>query len=120
MSTPKKNLLFIFKSTPYGGMASQEAFDAIVSATIFEQNASALFIDDGVFQLIKGQQPSFRASQAKQLSSLPFYDLEKVYACKRSVQARDIKTQNFCLDAELLSQEQIFDLIHCQDHILSF
>ena len=53
MST--KNFLFVNRKAPYGTVYALEALEVVLISAAFEQNVSLAFIDDGVYQITKGQ-----------------------------------------------------------------
>jgi tRNA 2-thiouridine synthesizing protein C len=79
-------------------------------------------MDDGVYQLVKGQQtqgigiknfsPAFRALEG--------YDVEKLYVDDESMTQRGLKSQDLLVPVEVLSSAQLGQLMAEQDVILSF
>ncbi len=53
--TPSKKLLFISRHAPYGSSLARDALDAVLASSAYDQQLSLLFMDDGVFQLLKNQ-----------------------------------------------------------------
>lgn len=51
----KKSFLFIFANSPHSNLNAKEGMDFAFSCAAFEQDVDALFINDGIFQLIKNQ-----------------------------------------------------------------
>ncbi|MFT7221725.1 MAG: tRNA 2-thiouridine synthesizing protein C [Candidatus Azotimanducaceae bacterium] len=49
-------LLFVFSQPPHGRINAQEGFDALLMGSAFAE-CSALFIGEGVLQLVNHQQP---------------------------------------------------------------
>jgi len=50
------HILFVMTQAPYGNSLAKESLDALLASGVFEQEVSALFTGDGVWQLIKDQQ----------------------------------------------------------------
>ena len=52
-------LAFLFRTAPHGNAISREGLDALLSATAFcdEEEIGVFFIDDGVLNLLDGQNP---------------------------------------------------------------
>jgi tRNA 2-thiouridine synthesizing protein C len=79
-------------------------------------------MDDGVFQINKGQDtagvemknfsPTYRA--------LEMYDVEKLFVEKESLDARGLTEDDLLVPVEVMTSEQIRDLMEDQDVILSF
>ena len=80
-----------------------------------------MFIDDGVFQLKKGQDtkginmknfsPTFRALEG--------YDVEKLYVEKESLEARGLSEDDLVVDVEILSTEELSKIMAAQDVVIS-
>ena len=52
-----KSLGVINSTAPYGVSNGQESLDLALAAANFGQDVTLFFVDDGVFQLLKSQQP---------------------------------------------------------------
>ena len=52
-------LAFLFRTAPHGNAISREGLDALLAATAFcdEEEIGVFFIDDGVLNLLDGQNP---------------------------------------------------------------
>jgi len=70
MSDTKK-FLYVNRKAPYGTIYALESLEVVLIGAAFEQDVALAFLDDGVFQLTKGQKtdgigvknfsPTFRA-----------------------------------------------------------
>ena len=49
-------LTYVFRSAPHGSSSGREGVDALLAASAYCEDISVLFIGDGVYQLIAGQQ----------------------------------------------------------------
>lgn len=61
-----KSLLIISRQAPWSGPGAREALDIALAGGAFDLPIGMLFLDDGVFQLSKAQQPG--ALQQKTLA----------------------------------------------------
>ena len=52
-----KSLLIVSRQAPWAGPAAREALDIALAGGAFDLPIGLLFLDDGVFQLVAGQQP---------------------------------------------------------------
>jgi tRNA 2-thiouridine synthesizing protein C len=92
---PKK-LLYVNRRAPYGTVYALESLEVVLIGAAFEQEVAVAFIDDGVFQLMQGQDtegtgmknfsPAYRA--------LGDYDVTRLYVEKESLEARGIDLSN--------------------------
>jgi len=62
-----KSLLIISRQAPWNGPSAREALDIALAGGAFDLPLGMLFLDDGVFQLAPGQQPT--AVQQKNLAA---------------------------------------------------
>lgn len=118
-----KKILFVSRHAPYGSSIAREALDAVLAAAVYDQDLSLLFMDDGVFQLLKGQEAAQIAqkSLSSSLPALPLYGVEKIYVHCESLEMRAITPADLVLDCiQLLSNQEVTLLFHEQDQILSF
>lgn len=116
-----KSLLFVCRHAPYGNSLAREALEAILAAGSFEQNVSVLFMDDGVLQLITGQQPDAieQKNHESMLNALPMYDVERLYADTDAL-ARYKLGDSLRDGVTTVSNSDIQQLFQQHDHILSF
>ena len=91
MSTIKK-FMYINRTAPYGSIYALEGLEVALIGAAFDQDVSMAFVDDGVFQLKKGQDTS--TSDMKNFSpayrALGDYDITRLYVEKESLQARGL------------------------------
>jgi len=90
--------------------------------TAFEQQLSVLFMDDGVFPLLKDQNsdeiglknfsPTYKA--------LSLYGVENVYVDKESLKERAISLDDLVISVEPKSTEEIAHIMEQQDIIFNF
>ena len=52
----RKNLTFISRRSPYGSGYAKACLDMVLSAAVFDQHVTLVFMDDGVLQLQPNQQ----------------------------------------------------------------
>ncbi len=119
----QKKLLFISRHAPYGNPLAREALDAALTAAVYEQEVHILFMDDGVFQLLKDQNGKNIAQKnlSAIVSALPFYDIENVYVHRESLEQRRIALDELAIESlTVLNNHQVAELMGQQTHILSF
>lgn len=117
-----KKFMFINRKAPYGTIYALESLEVVLIATTFDQDVSLVFMDDGVYELIKGQQtkdiglknfsPSYRALEG--------YDVEKLYVDQDSLKHRGLTENDLLVPVEVLNAEQLAELMAQQDVVLSF
>ena len=50
-----KKFMYVNRKAPYGTIYAWESLEVVLIGAAFEQDVSLAFIDDGVYQLTKGQ-----------------------------------------------------------------
>ncbi|WP_421863000.1 sulfurtransferase complex subunit TusC [Motiliproteus sp.] len=116
------DLLLVLRHAPYSGLNAREGLDAALTAAAFEAPLSLLFVGDGVYQLLREQQPTQLPAKdlSKTLPALAMYDIERLYVAAHDLQLRGIKPEQLVVEVELLDDEQAAQLFHQHRHILSF
>ncbi|NMM10976.1 MAG: sulfurtransferase complex subunit TusC [Polaromonas sp.] len=117
-----KKFMFVNRKAPYGTIYALESLEVVLITATFDQDVSLVFIDDGVYELLKGQQtqgigvknfsPSYRA--------LDGYDVEKLYVDQASLDQRGLTEKDLLVPVEVLTVQQMGQLMQQQDVILSF
>lgn len=118
----KKSVLILNRTGPYGSTKPREALDVALTCSIFEMPVSLLFLDDGVLQLLKNQNPeALRQKNLESiLSSLPMYDIEKLYVSEEALMIHALAEENLSLPVTVINSEQMADLINNHDTVLTF
>lgn len=83
-------LAFVFHHAPFGSSQSREGLDALLAATAFcnEDEIAVFFLDDGIFNLLEGQQADLILQKdfIRTFKLLDLYDIEHRYVCQQSWQ----------------------------------
>lgn len=117
-----KKFMFVNRKAPYGTIYALESLEVVLIAATFDQDVSLAFVDDGVYQLVKGQDtkaigvknfsPSYRALEG--------YDVEKLYVERESLASRGLSEDDLLVPAEVLGSAEMAALMAEQDVVLSF
>lgn len=117
-----KKFLYVNRKAPYGTIYALESLEVVLIAAAFDQDVSLAFLDDGVYQIVKGQHtkgldvknfsPTYRALEG--------YDIEKLFVEKESMEARGLKESDFIVPVKVMNAQEMADLMLSQDVILSF
>ena len=118
----RTSIALVNKTAPYGQANGQESLDLALAAGSFGQDLSLFFIEDGVFQLLAKQAPSCIEAKnySKTFAALEFYDIEHIYVCGDSLQARKLEPKDLCIELEVLSKKDLQQRLSEHQHILSF
>ncbi len=117
-----KKFMFVNRKAPYGTIYALEALEVVLISAAFDQDVSLAFLDDGVYQLLKGQQT--KALEVKNFSptyrALEGYDVEKLYVERESLEARGIDESQLLVPVQVVSASEMADLMEQQDIIIGF
>ena len=120
-STAKK-FMFVNRTAPYGTIYALESLEVVLISAAFDQDVSLAFVDDGVWQLKRGQQT--KGIETKNFSptyrALEGYDVEKLYVERESLEARGLAEEDLIVDVTVLSSAELGKLMDEQDVVLSF
>lgn len=117
-----KKFLYVNRRAPYGTIYALESLEVVLISAAFEQDVSLAFIDDGVYEIVKGQDT--KASEMKNFSptyrALEGYDIEKLYVEKESLAERGLSEADLLVPVKVLSRGEMADLMESNDVVLSF
>lgn len=92
MSEIVKQFLYLNRRAPYGTIYAWESLEVVLIGAAFDQDVSLAFLDDGVYQLVKGQSTTgigmknFSATYA----ALGDYEVKKIYVESESLEERGL------------------------------
>jgi tRNA 2-thiouridine synthesizing protein C len=117
-----KKFMFVNRTAPYGSVYALESLEVVLISAAFDQDVSLVFLEDGVFQLRKGQQT--KGIETKNFSlayrALADYDVEKLYVEQESLATRGLTTADLIVDVTVLTSRELGALMDEQDIVLSF
>jgi tRNA 2-thiouridine synthesizing protein C len=116
-------ILIVSRHSPYGSSLAREALDVLLATSTYDQDLSVLFMDDGVFQLLKDQQSYLieQKSFSAMLAVLPLYGIDNIFIHAESLDKRKIKISDLAIDdPKLINNKQVGELFELQDQLLSF
>jgi tRNA 2-thiouridine synthesizing protein C len=117
-----KRFMFVNRKAPYGTIYALEGLEVVLISAAFDQDVSLAFLDDGVYQLLKGQQT--KGLEVKNFSptyrALEGYDIEKLYVERESLEARGIREDQLLVPVQVVSAQQMAQLMEDQDVVIGF
>ena len=118
----RKKFMFVNRTAPYGSVYALESLEVVLITAAFDQDVSLVFVEDGVYQLKRGQQT--KGIETKNFSpayrALEGYDVEKLYVEAESLAARGLTAADLLVDVTVLSSPELGALMAEQDVVLSF
>lgn len=120
-SASKSSITFISRSAPYGRNKANLCLDMALASAVFEQDVSYVFMDDGVYQLLKGQDGTAIDTKTlgNALETLSLYGVENVFADQQSLAQRDIDAQELLPGLQLIDSEAVAELIEKSDTVFN-
>ena len=116
-----KKIMVVNRKAPYGTVYALESLEVVLISAAFEQDVSLVFVDDGVYQLKKGQQT--KGIETKNFSptyrALDGYDVEKLYVERESLEARGLTEGDLIVDVTVLGAAELGALMDEQDVVVS-
>ena len=87
-----KKFMYINRKAPYGTIYAWESLEVVLIGAAFDQKVSLAFVDDGVYQLMKGQDTTEVGIKnfSPTYAALGDYDVNKIYIEKESLEARGL------------------------------
>lgn len=117
-----RRFMIVNRKAPYGTVYALESLEVVLIGAAFDQQMSLVFLDDGVYQLKKGQQtagigqknfsPTYRA--------LKDYDVDQLYVERESLEARGLTVEELVVPVRVLGSAELGVLMDEQDVVLSF
>ncbi|MEM8845116.1 MAG: sulfurtransferase complex subunit TusC [Pseudomonadota bacterium] len=131
-----KKFMYMNRKAPYGTIYALESLEVVLIAAAFDQDVSLVFADDGVYQLMKGQDTDEIGMKnfSPTYSALGDYDIKKIYIEKESLEERGLSLedlQELKYEDEdddwaekdsiiLVSRDELAEVIDQQDVVFSF
>ena len=99
----------LMRKAPYGSVYPAEGFRAMMGVAVFELSLCVIFLDDGVYTLVKGQDPS--ALDMKPLGAgfptLPEVGVKDFYVHDQSLSERGLGPEDLVMPVQLVSGQEI-------------
>ena len=131
-----KKFMYVNRTAPYGTIYAWESLEVVLIGAAFEQDVSVAFVDDGVYQLVKGQNTTELGIKnfSPTYAALGDYDVNKIYVEKESLEARgltiddlmDLKYEDEDDDwaekdsIHVVSAAELADILEQQEVVFSF
>ncbi len=131
-----KKFLYVNRKSPYGTIYALESLEVVLIAAAFEQDVSLAFLDDGVYQLKKGQDTDGIGMKnfSPIYNALGDYDVNRIYVEQESLEERGLAVSDL-LDLKhededddyaekdsirVVGRKEMADVMAAQDVVLSF
>jgi len=112
----------LMRKAPYGSVYTAEGFRSMLGVGVFEMDISVVFVDDGVYALVEGQDPS--KLDMKPLGAgfptLPDFEVKKFYVHEPSLRERGLKAEDLVMEVEILDDQEIAGVLASAGIVLPF
>jgi tRNA 2-thiouridine synthesizing protein C len=92
MSEVVKKFMYLNRKAPYGTIYAWEALEVVLIGAAFDQEVSVTFLDDGVYQLAKGQNTAGIGMKnfSPTYRTLGDYEVKYIYVDRESLESRGL------------------------------
>jgi tRNA 2-thiouridine synthesizing protein C len=129
-----KSFVFINRKAPYGTIYALEALEVVLIAGAFEQQVTLIFMDDGVYQLTRNQNPAGIGMKnfSKSFGALGDYDVDQIFVDYESLNLRGLTSDDLQSltnettegieqsSIKIVPRSQLSDIIEAADTLFNF
>lgn len=118
----EKTIVIAIRKAPYGLMYGFEALRAIMGISIFEMSVVPVLMDDGVFTLMRDQDPSAIGMNpiSDSFENLDDFGVHAVYAHHESLTSRGLSEKDIVTGITIINTDEIRRIFDSADLILPF
>ena len=118
----KKKIMFVNRKAPHGSIYAYEGLEAQLIFGAYEQEISAVFLDDAVFALKKGQDTKELGVKGFSLTfrALEDYDITNIYVDEESLKWRGLTAEDLVIEVKVVPAAELGRLMAQQDVLLPF
>ena len=117
-------LAFLFRTAPHGNAISREGLDALLAATAFcdEEEIGVFFVDDGVLNLLDGQNPELLLQKdfIRTFKLLDLYDIEQRFVCADLLDQYNLQTEQLIISAEKIDRTSLINKLSQAEKVFTF
>jgi len=112
----------VISQGPFARISGKEGVDLALVCAAFEQKVNLIFVDEGVFHLVKTQDADAIDDKThdKQLQALAFYEIEHLYAESQSLRRYSMGHDDLLDAVELRSRDEIRQLCRQSKQTVTF
>ena len=116
-----KKFMVVNRKAPHGTVYALEVLEMILISGAFDQDVHVAFLDDGVFQIRKGQAPAALGMKdfTKTYRALEGFGIEKLMVERESMEERGLTEADFVVPVEVINRGQMAALMNDMDVVLS-
>ena len=119
MSETVKKFLYLNRKAPYGTIYAWESLEVVLIGAAFDQEVRLMFVDDGVYQLTKGQDTAGIGMKnfSPTYRTLGDYEVKSIYVDKDSLESRGLTQDDLVQIAweDWETEEEIENIVEVVD-----
>jgi tRNA 2-thiouridine synthesizing protein C len=121
MSASRKKIMVLNRKAPHGSIYAYESLEVVLIAAAFNQDVALVFLDDGVYQILKNQNTKGIETKNFTLAyrALEEHDVKTVYVERESLERRGLAASDLLIPATVIGAAELADRIAEQDLVLS-
>lgn len=106
-------ITFIFSETP-DQPSARHGLDMLLMALTLEENASALFIDKGIWQLVTPQESPDPIKKIALLNDV--FEFQNIYTTRAALEHSGLTPDQFRFPVSILDAEEVNELLQIHSH----
>ncbi len=114
-----KKFMYLNRRAPYGTIYAWESLEVVLIGAAFDQEVSLMFVDDGIYQLVKGSDTSKSAMKnfMPTYRTLGDYGVRHLYVDKASLEARGLTADDLIEVAweDFETEEEVDNIVEVVD-----
>lgn len=116
------SVIVLLRKAPYGSVYTAEAFRTIMGIAVFEMDICVVFMDDGVYSIIKNQSPAKLDMKplGEGFPMLKDFNVNKFVVHDESLSERGLSADDLVMDVEIKNSQEISDLMLAYGKVLPF
>ena len=116
-----KKIAIINSQSSFNTPTPRESLDLALIFAALDQQVTVIYLNDGVYQLLGGQQPEQINGKdfLSTMKAFDLYDIEQVIACSESVQQAGVNESDLNLPTEMGSTARIAQVIANRDQVVT-
>ena len=117
-----EKVAILMRKAPYGSVYTAEGFRSVMGIGVFEMDAALIFVDDGVYALVKDQNPEKLDMQplGEGFPMLPEFGVNRFYVHQPSLEERGLSVDDLVMEVQLVDNAGLSKLLAEHDAVLPF
>jgi tRNA 2-thiouridine synthesizing protein C len=112
----------LMRKAPYGSVYPAEGFRCVMGIGVFEMDAALIFVEDGIYTLVKDQNPEKLDMQplGEGFPMLPEFGVNGFYVHQLSLEERGLSVDDLVMEVQLIDNAGLAELLAEYSAVLSF